>query len=151
METLILSCATGGGHHAAAQAMREEMVSRGHRVDVLDPYTLLGKDMDVKVGNCYVKCVQRVPKLFGVIYRIGNLYRRFPGKSPVYRVNKKIADYMQEFCSWGIPEEKVIPIGIPVEQEFRKEMNREKASGLVKSAKRFVFCMNICRNTKMWF
>lgn len=196
METLILSCATGGGHHAAAQAMREEMISRGHHVDVLDPYTLLGKEMDVKVGNCYVKCAQKLPKLFGAVYKIGNLYRRLPGKSPVYWVNKKTADCMQEylakhsydvifmthifpgeilahlskrgvtlpriiyiatdytcipfteeiecdyfvipslvqkqeFCAWGIPEEKVIPIGIPVEQGFRREMDRGKALELL--------------------
>lgn len=192
MEVLILSCATGAGHHAAAEAMREEMVRRGHHVDFLDPYTLLGIGMDAKVGNCYVKCVQRVPGLFGSVYRLGNLYRHLPGKSPVYWVNKKMADHMreyleqhsydvilmthifpgeilahlrrrgvvlprviyiatdytcipfteeidcdyfiipsplqkQEFCSWGIAPEKVIPIGIPVRQGFREEMSREKA------------------------
>lgn len=97
MDALILSCATGGGHHAAAEAVREELVSRGHHADFLDPYALSGTGMDAKVGNCYVKCVQKAPKLFGGIYRLGNLYRELPGKSPVYWVNTRVADDMQEY------------------------------------------------------
>lgn len=176
----------------AAQAVAEELTRRGHRADILDPYTLAGTDMDRKVGNCYVKCVQRMPELFGCIYRLGNLYRHLPGKSPVYYANRKLADHLQEylyqhscdviftthlfpgeilthlkkrgvslppvifistdytcipfteetecdyfiipspilkeeFCLWGIAPEKVIPIGIPVRQDFREEMDREKA------------------------
>ncbi len=97
MEALILSCATGGGHNAAAEAMLEELISRGHKADLLDPYTLFENNIDVRVGNCYVKCVQRLPGLFGGIYRLGDLYRRLPGKSPVYGANKKTADHMQEY------------------------------------------------------
>lgn len=196
METLILSCSTGGGHHAAAEAMQEEMMCRGHHVDFLDPYTLSGTDRDEKIGNCYVKCAQKMPGVFGGIYRIGNLYRRLPWKSPVYWANRRTADDMQEylkqhaydviltthifpgeilthlkrrgallpkmvyiatdytcipfteetecdyyivpspgqkqeFCSWGIPPEKVVSIGIPVKHEFKEEMSREKALELL--------------------
>lgn len=196
MEALILSCATGGGHHAAAEAVQEELLRRGHHAELLDPYVLSGTNMDEKVGNCYIKCVQKIPGLFGIIYRLGDLYRRLPGKSPVYWANRKTADYMQkylaqhsydviltthlfpgeilthlrkrgvtlpkiiyistdytcipfteeiecdyfiipssmqeqEFRLWGIPSEKVIPIGIPVKQGFREEMSREKALELL--------------------
>ena len=58
MDALILSCSTGGGHNAAAEAMAEELKRRGHHVDLLDPYTLTGKNRDRLVGNAYVKCVQ---------------------------------------------------------------------------------------------
>ncbi len=97
MDALILSCATGGGHHAAAQAMQEELRNRGHHVDLLDPYTLTGKRMEKKIGNCYVKCVQNAPKVFGMVYLLGDLYRRIPGKSPVYWANGKMADYLREY------------------------------------------------------
>ncbi len=192
MEALILSCTTGGGHHAAAEAVQEAMMSRGHHAELLDPYGLSGADMDKKVGGCYIKCVQKMPGLFGVIYRLGNLYRKLPGKSPVYWANRKTADYMQEylkqhsydviltthlfpgeilthlrkrgitlpkviyistdytcipfteeiecdyfivpspmqekeFCLWGIPPEKLVPIGIPVKRGFREKMSREEA------------------------
>ena len=40
MRVLILSCGTGGGHNAAASAMKEALEARGHSADVLNPYTL---------------------------------------------------------------------------------------------------------------
>ena len=40
MRVLILSCGTGGGHNAAASAMKEALEARGHSVDILNPYTL---------------------------------------------------------------------------------------------------------------
>ena len=40
MEALILSCSTGGGHNAAARAVKEELLRRGHNAVMLDPYTL---------------------------------------------------------------------------------------------------------------
>ena len=97
MEALILSCSTGGGHHAAAKAMKEEMEGRGHHVDFLDPYMLSGTGRDERIGNRYVRCAQRMPEVFGGIYRIGNLYRRLPWKSPVYWANRRTADDMQEY------------------------------------------------------
>lgn len=192
MDALILSCSTGGGHNAAAEAMAEELKRRGHHVDLLDPYTLTGKNRDRLVGNSYVKCVQNMPRLFGFIYKLGNAYRHLPVKSPVFWANKKAADCMEEylkqhiydvilithifpgeilthlrrreislppliyiatdytcipfteeiecdyfiipsgaqkeeFCSWGIAPEKVIPIGIPVKSTFREKENREEA------------------------
>ncbi len=81
----------------AAEAVQEALIRRGHRADMLDPYTLCGSHMDEKVGNCYIKCAQRAPWLFGFIYLLGNLYRRLPFKSPVYFVNRRMADLMQQF------------------------------------------------------
>lgn len=97
MEALILSCSTGGGHHVAAEAVQEALIRRGHRADMLDPYTLCGNHMDEKVGDCYIKCAQRAPGFFGFIYLLGNLYRRLPFKSPVYLVNRRMAERMQQF------------------------------------------------------
>ena len=42
MDALILTCGTGGGHNTAALAVKEALESRGHRVDLLNPYELLG-------------------------------------------------------------------------------------------------------------
>lgn len=99
METLILSCSTGGGHNAAARAVYEELTRRGHSADFLDPYALSGNRMDARVANCYIKCVQKTPRLFGGIYRLGDLYRHLPGKSPVYWANQKAADRMLAYLN----------------------------------------------------
>lgn len=99
MEALILSCSTGGGHNAAAYAVQEAFRLRGHNAVVLDPYVLAGKDLDKKVAAGYVKIVQKVPGLFGVIYKLGEAYRKLPVPSPVYAVNIAMRKRMQEYLS----------------------------------------------------
>lgn len=97
MRVLILSCSTGGGHNAAAHAIEEEMKRRGHTVTVLDPYVLKGRNLDHKVGDFYIHLVQRAPSLFGVVYRMGELYCRLPWRSPVYWVNGRMCSRMKEY------------------------------------------------------
>ena len=45
MDSLILSCGTGGGHDAAARALVEAMELRGHRAVMLNPYTLQSREL----------------------------------------------------------------------------------------------------------
>lgn len=99
MDALILSCSTGGGHHAAARAIAEEWRRQGGCAVVLDPYTLVGHDMDKHVGNGYIRIVQRTPRLFGAIYWLGNEYRRLPIHSPIYAINKLMQKKMSEYLS----------------------------------------------------
>ena len=192
MDALILSCSTGGGHNAAAAAIKEALTLRGHHAVMRDPYELAGKNLDQKVGNTCIKIAQKTPRLFGVIYKLGYEYRRLPIRSPVYTVNKgmlgKMQTYLQEhsfdviftthvfpgeilanmkdkgiplpkrifvatdyvcvpfteetdcdyyvtpakalnpdFIRRGIPEEKLIPAGIPVRRSFCTDISREAA------------------------
>lgn len=99
METLILSCSTGGGHNAAGYAVKEELERRGHSVTMLDPYSLVGKQVDKKVGNTYIRMAQKTPRFFGFVYRLGNGYRRLPVHSPVYCVNQAMCDTMERFLN----------------------------------------------------
>lgn len=192
MEALILSCGTGGGHNTAAQAAAEEWKRRGHSAVFLDPYQLVGDRTAVLVGNLYIKLVQKAPWLFGLVYSLGQAYRRLPFRSPVYWANGKVARYMEEFldkhhfdviimthifpaqilanlkrrgrklpktiliatdytcipfmeesdcdyyiapspelveefCSYGIPRERILPYGIPVRQAFLHSLSQEEA------------------------
>lgn len=99
MEALILSCSTGGGHNTAAQAVFEALNKRGHHAVRMDPYTLVSEELANKVGQTYVKLVQKSPKLFGAVYDLGNAYRRLPGRSPVYHINGKMAPHMQKYLA----------------------------------------------------
>lgn len=72
MEALILSCSTGGGHNTAAQAVFEALTERGHHAVRMDPYTLVSEELANKVGQTYIKLVQKSPKLFGAVYDLGN-------------------------------------------------------------------------------
>lgn len=99
MDALILSCATGGGHHAAACALKEALDARGWHADLLDPYTLSGGGLDRRVGGCYIGIAQKTPRLFGFIYRLGSLYSRLPWHSPVYRLNRRMRPAMQAYLT----------------------------------------------------
>lgn len=99
MEALILSCSTGGGHNTAAQAVFEALTERGHHAVRMDPYTLVSEELANKVGQTYIKLVQKSPKLFGAVYDLGNAYRKLPGRSPVYHINGKMVPYMQKYLA----------------------------------------------------
>ncbi len=100
MEALILSCSTGGGHNAAAKALKTELESRGHHVVMMDPYELVSHKLAKEIGSTYVKMVQFSPRMFGFIYSLGNLVRMVPMNSPVYYANiavaKKLGEYLKE-------------------------------------------------------
>lgn len=97
MNVLILSCGTGGGHDAAAAAVKCEFIRRGHSAVMLNPYELCGRKAARYIDHVYITLVQKIPGVFGVIYAIGNLYRRLPWYSPVYYANKYAADALAAY------------------------------------------------------
>lgn len=192
MDALILSCGTGGGHNSACAAIGQALLTRGHRVKTLNPYLLRGEKTADTVNNAYIRLAQKAPSAFGMVYRLGNAYRRLPFASPVYHVNRRMVPYMeeflrdnpcdaivmthlfpaeiitnmkrlgmpvpktyfiatdytcipfteetdcdyyvipareltQEFVSRGIPEERIVPLGIPVQRQFCEETDRREA------------------------
>lgn len=196
MDALILSCSTGGGHNAAGAAIKEELLARGHHVEMIDPYALISRELAVQIGNTYVKLVQRMPRIFGFVYSIGGIVRKIPGKSPVYYANlhvaQKLEEYLKEhhfdvifmphlfpaelltilkeqgrdipitvfiatdyvcipfteetncdyyivpgetqvsdFIKRKIPEEKILPYGIPVSRAFDEKVTKEEAKAVL--------------------
>ena len=99
METLILSCGTGGGHNAAGKAVADELSRRGHQVTFTDPYLLAGRNVANLVSDSYVRLVQRSPGQPACRQRciLGESYRQLPIHSPVYWVNGKMASVMGEY------------------------------------------------------
>lgn len=115
MEVLILSCGTGGGHNAAAEALREEWERRGDRAVVMDPYALRSDRTVRLVSGAYVSLVQKTPRLFGVAYTLGELVRRLPWRSPVYFINRKAARAMEKFLSQNHFDAVLMPHLFPAE------------------------------------
>lgn len=97
MEALILTCGTGGGHNSAARAIAEEYGRRGCKATVLNPYTLYSIRLAQKIDSSYISMVQNRPRLFGAMYRAGQLYRNLPVRSPVYYVNRGMVHIMQDY------------------------------------------------------
>ncbi len=189
---MILTCGTGGGHNSACAAVEEELQKRGHNVKTLNPYLLKDTKTADTIDNAYISLVQKAPSAFGMVYRLGDAYRRLPVSSPVYYLNRLMVprlenfirenncdavvmthlfpaeiitnmkrlgkevpktyfiatdytcipfteetdcDYYiipareltEEFASRGIPRERIVPLGIPVRQQFRNKMSRSEA------------------------
>lgn len=76
MDALILSCGTGGGHNAAGAAIKEELIKRGYNVKFFNPYALKSNRLARVIDRAYVGLVQKAPNVFGVVYKIGNAYRK---------------------------------------------------------------------------
>lgn len=115
MEVLILSCGTGGGHNAAAEALREECERRGDRAVFMDPYALRSDRAARLVSGTYVSLVQKTPRLFGVAYTLGELVRRLPWRSPVYFVNRRAAQAMERFLAQHHFDAVLMPHLFPAE------------------------------------
>ncbi len=97
MNALILTCGTGGGHNSACRALDEELTLRGHCVKTLNPYLLKGEKTAKTIDDAYIGLVQKVPSAFGMVYRLGNAYRKMPVSSPVYHLNRLMVPCLEEY------------------------------------------------------
>lgn len=115
MDALILSCGTGGGHNSAGAAVAEELIRRSFSVETLDPYSLAGDGVAHKVGNAYIKLIQKSPRTFGLLYGAAQGVRNIPFHSPVYWANALIAERMAAYLSHRHFDVAVMPHLFPAE------------------------------------
>ena len=97
MDALILSCGTGGGHDSAANAILEAMNLRGHKAEMLNPYTLKSNRLANGINHTYIASARHTPRAFGAVYQLGNAYRRLPFRSPIYFVNRRMNAVLQAY------------------------------------------------------
>lgn len=99
MRVLILSCNTGGGHNAAGKAIKDKLIQRGHQAVMPDYLKLAGEKVSDVVGGAYVSVVQKTPKVFGGIYKIGMFVSTHfsSHKSPVYHANKAMTKHLAQY------------------------------------------------------
>ena len=65
MKVLILTCNTGGGHNAAAAALRRELESRGHTCAVADALSFGPKHFSEAISHLHtVRFPWKKPSLF---------------------------------------------------------------------------------------
>ena len=95
--------------------MREELERRGHRVTMFNPYTLRSERLARSIDNAYIRVAQRVPRLFGGIYRAAELYERTGVKSPVYALNGLMADRMAAYLAANPCDVIVMPHFFPAQ------------------------------------
>lgn len=69
MKVLILTCNTGGGHNAAAAALRRELEARGHTCTVADALSFGPKHFSEAVSHLHTIAYRYFPKIYGMGYR----------------------------------------------------------------------------------
>ena len=96
---LILSCNTGEGHNAAANAIRECCEAEGHQAIVLDFLSLSGDRVSSFISNFYINMAKYIPYVFGFFYHILLIVSRFfrIGHSIVYLLNARIAPKLKDY------------------------------------------------------
>ena len=139
MRVLILSCGTGGGHNAAANAMKEAFEMRGHQADILNPYTLKTNKLANIIDTLYVRLVQISPTLFGFAYKLGDLYRLLPWRSPVYFANAEMVPVMERYLAKHHYDAIVMPHLFPAEI-----ITQMKAKGIALPPTIFVATDYVC-------
>lgn len=92
-----MSCGTGGGHNSAAYAIKEELIRRKERVVMMNPYSLCSRKMAARIDHVYVSLVQKMPEAFGLIYQLGEIYRKLPFRSPLYWLNGRMVPVMEAY------------------------------------------------------
>ena len=115
MKVLILSCNTGGGHNAAAQAIAEAIREHGDCAEVLDYLCLAGNGVSKLVGDGYVEVVKKALAVFGMAYKLGMAVSKMMKKSPVYYANARMARYLEEYLQKNPVDAIVMPHLYPAE------------------------------------
>lgn len=96
MRILLLSCDAGGGHNSAAEAIREECLSRGIECDLRDTLLFVSKSHSrvVRQGHSYI--YRHLPRLFGVGYRFEEKHRPKFIYDQISLGVKKFAAFLEE-------------------------------------------------------
>uniref|UniRef100_UPI004029BF94 MGDG synthase family glycosyltransferase n=1 Tax=Angelakisella sp. TaxID=1935177 RepID=UPI004029BF94 len=197
MKVLILTCNTGGGHNAAAAALRRELESRGHTCAVADALSFGPKHFSEAISHLHTIAYRYFPKIYGAGYRkkeervlgedetsfeykmnaicvpqlyryllsggfdaivtphvfpaemLTRLRRKYEYKKPFYFiatdytcspcVDEITPDYwvipderlIPEFTARGIPEDRLLPLGIPTNPAMAAHVDRNVARRLL--------------------
>ena len=200
MKVLLLSCNTGQGHFAAAEALREEFAARGipcEHDDVMrfaDADDVPGFIRGYLVKDAYNTLVMTHPQIFRFAFQVGEHISSPRRRSPMFYVNASYAGHLRDFIesegfdtvvcthmfpaetlTWaqskglsvhsfavatdyaclpfweecteerwvvphadviplfvgrGMPEDRVLSLGLPIDRHFRKSEPRVKAREL---------------------
>lgn len=101
MKLLILSCSTGEGHNSAAHALMESAAERGIDCEIADPVAFGSERARKVVAVCYNGIIQHVPRLFGIVYKAGDLFDKTGITSPVYFANRLYARNLGDYLRKG--------------------------------------------------
>lgn len=97
MKIVVLTCSTGGGHNACANYIKEEFLARGISCCVKDYMELVGKNASSVAEKVYLDSTKGKGKVFGSVYKLGELYSKMKIPSPVYGLNSLVKDKLYQY------------------------------------------------------
>lgn len=91
MRVLILSVTAGYGHHATAQAVKEELDRRGATTEIMDIYQYINRAVRQTIDKGYLFSSKRMPELYRLCYGLaeshGQSYLNMPKINIITIVN----------------------------------------------------------------
>ncbi len=97
MKIVVFTCKTGGGHNACANYIKEEFERNNILCDVVDYFDLVGEKASDIAEKIYLDSTKGNGKVFGSVYKLGELYSKTKIPSPVYGLNKLVKDRLFQF------------------------------------------------------
>ena len=94
---LILTCSTGEGHNSAARAIEAAFRRKGVACEILDPVSFQGERAKRLVSGLYNRTIQKAPRVFGTVYKLGDLYSKAHLPSPVYHANAHYSEALKHY------------------------------------------------------
>lgn len=96
-KVLILSCSTGEGHNSAAYAIQGIMKKKGIQCEIADPVGFKSEKTKKRVASLYNNMIKKTPAVFGVVYKLGDMYSASRLPSPVYWYNSRYAQELKRY------------------------------------------------------
>ena len=98
MKVLILSHNAGGGHSAAANALKEEFNKKNIECSIAYANVSMNKVEEITTKeNISHTVIKIIPEIYRFIYVLGELYNKSKIKSPLYGYNKMYAKNLSKF------------------------------------------------------
>lgn len=94
---LILSCSTGEGHNSAARAVQSVLEKEGNACVMADPVAFQSERMEHLVSALYNNTIRKRPRVFGAVYKLGDIYANSHLPSPVYWANAHYSESLKEY------------------------------------------------------
>lgn len=93
-KVVIFTASTGYGHNQVALSMKNELITKGCEVTIIEPFKEVSKSLDILISDGYRVLATKMPKVYGRIYRLSN--KRFLGKPVEVFSVKVIEDKLEQ-------------------------------------------------------
>lgn len=108
MKYIILSLNAGGGHNAAANAIRDALLLKGAEATVSDCLEIVSPLWSRLVCGSYLEMVKHFPSLFGAVYRLSFHLCGKRRKSIVYAANARSAGRISKLIQREKPDGVIV-------------------------------------------